>query len=575
MKQILTALTLLFFISCTSDTSMKQELDDNWTFRQQGKDTWSKAAVPGTVHTDLMAANEIPDPYYRDNENKVQWVSRENWEYQTIFDCKPGIMDQEHVVLHFDGIDTYADVFLNGTKILSADNMFRTWEADVKSLLKEKGNELYLLFYSPDKMADSLAAASPVAYPSDNNRHYVRKAQYHYGWDWGPKLTTSGIWKPVSLLAWNGERKEEVPVAKYGKKDVVKLVQEPDSIGVSFYFTVNGEPTFMKGANWIPADMFLPRITKDKYRELLVAAKEANINMLRVWGGGIYEDDYFYDLCDSLGIYVWQDFMFACAMYPGDSGFLESIKQEAIDNIKRLRHHSSIVLWCGNNEIDEAWHNWGWQKQFNLTAAQEEKVWNEYQQLFHDLLPSLVKEYDPERPYITTSPQKGWGRKESMTQGDSHYWGLWHGLEPVSVMKEKVPRFMSEYGMQAMPNISTIHKYAIPSDFDTASEVMKVHQKHRTGYANLAKYIAMENLQPKTFEEYVAATQEVQHRALSTAITAHMNSGGRCMGTLFWQFNDCWPVSSWSVVDYYGEKKKAYYTVQELYGKKAETVKPK
>ncbi|HEX8333523.1 MAG TPA: glycoside hydrolase family 2 protein, partial [Segetibacter sp.] len=320
-----------------------------------------------------------------------------------------------------------------------------------------------------------------------------------------------------------------------------------------------------KGANWVPADVFLPRITKAKYRQLLIAAKEANFNMLRVWGGGIYEDDYFYDLCDSLNIMVWQDFMFAGAMYPGDTAFIDNVKQEVIDNIRRLRHHKSIVLWCGNNEIDEAWHNWGWQKQFKLTSADSAKLWDDYKNLFHELLPALVKEFDGTRPYISSSPLHGWGRAKSMSEGDSHYWGVWWGLEPIEKYKEKVPRFMSEYGMQAMPDFKTIQQFSVPHDWDTSSAVMKVHQKHPTGYRTLATYLKQNNLQPKTFVDLISATQEVQSKAMETAISAHMNAVPRCMGTMFWQFNDCWPVTSWSVIDYYGRRKKAYYTVQKLY----------
>ncbi len=570
MKHIFLLVFVFYNLQVGLSQSIKTELHTNWQFRKKGDVKWLKATVPGTVHTDLMANKIIPDPYYRDNENKVQWVSREDWEYQTSFNVEEKTLSKKHIDIVFEGLDTYADVYLNGNKILSADNMFRTWHVDVKSLLKVKTNNLYILFHSPDKMVDLLAtAALPMVRPCENNRHYVRKAQYHYGWDWGPKLTTSGIWRPIKIAAYDkdpSKAKDDLPASAIKPKNEIKLIQEKDSFGTSFYFTVDSKPVFMKGANWIPADMFLPRITKAKYRSLLIAAKEANFNMLRVWGGGIYEDDYFYDLCDSLGIYVWQDFMFAGAMYPADDSSLENIKQEVIDNIMRLRHHPCIVLWCGNNEIDEAWHNWGWQKQFDISPADSVTLWNDYRKIFHELLPKLVKEYDGSRPYITTSPLLGWGRKESMTQGDSHYWGLWHGMEPISVMKEKVSRFMSEYGMQAMPNIETVRKYALPEDYDTSSAVMKVHQKHRTGYQNLAGYLEMENLHPKTFEEYIAATQQVQSRALETAISAQMNSSGKCIGTLFWQFNDCWPVCSWSVLDYYGGKKKAYYTVKKLYG---------
>jgi beta-mannosidase len=437
--------------------------------------------------------------------------------------------------------------------------MFRTYRVEIKKLLKQKGNQLRIIFYSAENKTDSLAKANKLKFPCENNRNFARKSQYHFGWDWAPRFITCGIWRKVQLIYGN---KIQETTPKYSN---VKLIQEKDSIGQSFYFTVDGKPTFMKGANWIPADVFLPRISKEKYRSLLIAAKEAGMNMLRVWGGGIYEDDYFYDLCDSLQIYIWQDFMFAGAMYAADAQSLYNIKQEAIDNIVRLRKHKCIVLWCGNNEIDEAWHNWGWQKQFNLSAKDSTLLWTAYQKIFHELLPALVKQYDPKRTYIASSPLYGWGRQQSMTHGDSHYWGMWWGMEPIDIMQKKVPRFISEYGMQAMPNMESILKFASQQDLDTASIVMKAHQKHPTGFQTLTKYLQMENIRVSDFNSFLLGTQAIQSKAIETALNAQLNSNGRCMGSLLWQFNDCWPVCSWSIIDYYGSKKKGYYTIQKMY----------
>ena len=534
-------------------------LKANWTYKHADSSTWRKTGFTSTIHTSLLNDKLIPDPFYRDNEYKLQWIADQNWEYATQFDVKPNYKTFSNVLLKFEGLDTYTDIFLNDVKILSTDNMFRTYTIDVKSWLKIKNNKLRIVFYSAKKITDSLAKQSNVVRPCENNRNYVRKAQYNFGWDWAPRLITCGVWRPVKLIYG----KDAMPAtARYAP---VKLVQENDSIGQSFYFTVNGKPTFMKGANWIPADVFLPRLTKQRYRQLLLAAKEAHFNMLRVWGGGIYEDDVFYDLCDSLGIYVWQDFMFAGAMYPGDSSFLENVKQEVTDNILRLRKHKCIVLWCGNNEIDEAWHNWGWKEQFHLTSADSTKLWNDYRILFHELIPSLVKQYDPGRQYIASSPLYGWGRQQSMTHGDSHYWGMWWGMDSISMMSKKIPRFMSEYGMQAMPSIESIRRFATNADMDTSSVVMKIHQKHPTGFKTLNNYLQMEKIPVTDFASFIAATQELQCRALKTAIYAQRHSEGRCMGSLLWQFNDCWPVCSWSIVDYYGRKKKGYETVKKLY----------
>lgn len=530
-----------------------------WQFRSTDESSWMPASVPGTVHTDLMLNRQIPDPFYRDNESKVQWVAEQDWEYKTTFSPRKNTRQYKQVWLQFDGLDTYADVYLNGREILHANNMFRTWRIEVSRSLKAGDNEVRIVFHSAVRVSDSLAALSRIKRPCENNRHYTRKAQYHFGWDWAPRLVTCGIWRPVCLVYG------EPPKPSTACYKPVKLVREKDAYGTSFYFTVDGKPIMMKGANWIPADVFLPRLSKSRYRSLLLAAKEANFNMLRVWGGGIYEDDAFYDLCDSLGIYVWQDFMFAGAMYPGDAQSLANIRQEAIDNILRLRRHKCIAVWCGNNEIDEAWKNWGWQQQFAISATDSMQLWNEYNAIFHELLPSLVKQYDSGRAYITTSPLNGWGRKESMTQGDAHYWGMWWGMDSIAVMKRKIPRFMSEYGMQAMPSMESIEKFSLPEDRDTSSAVFRTHQKHPTGYKTLQTYLDMEQIRVTDFASFVEGTQEVQARALGTAIDAQLHSNGRCMGTLFWQFNDCWPVCSWSIVDYYGARKKAFETVKSLY----------
>lgn len=557
-------LLLLFISSFLSTinafaTPENRLLNANWQFHKVGAKRWLPANVPGTIHTDLIDNHIIPDPYYRDNEKKVQWVSDCDWEYKLQFETEADNYDDLYpIYLQFDGLDTYADVYLNDKLILQSDNMFRTYSIDISKHIITS-NELRIVFHSATKYVDSLAnLALPFIRPCENNRHYVRKAQYHFGWDWAPKLTTCGIWRDVQLIY----HKPQLEPAQYAP---VRLVQENDSIGTSFYFTVNNKPVFMKGANWVPADVFLPRIGNDKYRSLLLAAKEANFNMLRVWGGGIYEDDYFYELCDSLGIFVWQDFMFAGAMYAADEKSIENIKQEAIDNLLRLRKHKCIVLWCGNNEIDEAWHNWGWQKQFHISSSDSVKLWNDYQKIFNELLPSLVKQYDSGRQYIASSPLYGWGKQKSMTHGDSHYWGMWWGMDSIQIMQKKIPRFMSEYGMQAMPNMESILQFTINADLDTASAVMKIHQKHPTGYSTLQKYLLMEKLPVHNFTSFINATQELQSRALVTAIRSQRNSNGRCMGSLLWQFNDCWPVCSWSIIDYYGRKKKAFDVVKEAF----------
>jgi beta-mannosidase len=344
----------------------------------------------------------------------------------------------------------------------------------------------------------------------------------------------------------------------------IELVQEQDSAGKSFYFKLNGVPVFMKGANYIPADNFLPRVTKDKYRELIKIAKETNMNMLRVWGGGIYEDDEFYEQCDENGILVWQDFMFACAMYPWDKDFLSKVTDEAEYNTKRLRNHPSVALWCGNNEIEEGWKNWGWQN--NYSEEQKNLIWSGYQKVFQVLLPEIVNKNTDGTPYVSTSPQIGWGHKESMTHGDSHYWGVWWGMEKFDTLEKKIPRFMSEYGFQGFPDTSTINKFTEEKDRNLFSDVLKIHQKHPTGFENLTKYMEMYKLKTTDYNTYIKNTQDLQILCLKTAIEAQRRSMPYCMGTLLWQFNDCNPVISWSVLDYYGKPKPSLEVVKKLYG---------
>lgn len=566
LKKLCVSFILIFYSFIIGYTQQTVLLNKHWQFAKCNKNIWYKAEVPGTIHTDLLYNNLIENPFYRDNETKLQWISKTNWQYKKKFQVSATLLQQKNIQLIFEGLDTYATVYLNQQLILQANNMFRTWSIDVKKIIKQKNNQLLIIFNNADAMSDSLAKASTTIYPSENNRNFIRKAQYHFGWDFAPKLTTCGIWRNVKLLAYNTTEQIQKKESLKNNFPKVELIQEKDSLGQSFYFTLNQKPIFIKGANWVPADVFLPSISKTKYRTLLIAAKKAHINMLRVWGGGIYEDDYFYTLCDSLNILVWQDFMFAGAMYEATETNLQNIKQEAIDNIKRLQKHPCIAVWCGNNEIDEAWHNWGWQKQFKISEQDSVKLWNEYKKIFHELLPSLVEMYDKhKRPYITTSPQIGWGRKESLTQGDCHYWGVWWGLQSLETYHKKVPRFMSEYGMQAMPNFSSIKKFSINQDWDTSSTVMKLHQKHATGFQNLKTYLQQNNFKPKNFQEYIIATQRLQAKALQTGITTHLQAKPNCMGTMLWQLNDCYPAISWSIIDYYGAKKLAYYTVQKLY----------
>jgi len=582
MKKIKIVFFLFFCFAINVHAQVvTQKLTANWIFQEQDDAKWYPAKVPGEVHLDLMANKLIPDPFYRDNEKKVQWIEKENWDYQTTFNALPNVLSKTNIELVFDGLDTYADVYLNGKLILKADNMFRQWKVDVKQLLKPSANKLYIRFRSAQNVVDSLAKADQPYFIPDNARAYTRKAQFHFGWDWGPKLTGCGIWKELRLEAYRTKLVEKPFVAPIK----VELVQQPDEKGSSFYFNINGKATYMKGANYIPSDAFVTRMTKNDYRKMLMMAKDANMNMLRVWGGGVYEDDYFYELCDSLGIYVWQDFMFAGTMVPGDEAFFANVKEEVKYQVKRLRHHKSIVLWCGNNEIDEAFNRWGWQTQFRIKPKDSAKLWNDYTRLFRDSIPKWVKEVDDSRPYISSSPKYGWGVKNSFTEGDSHYWGVWWGNEDFEAFENKTGRFVSEYGMQAMPNYSSVLKFTQPQDRYLASDVMKNHQKAGNGYQKLDVYLKSyfvdeERLRKLSVEDYTYLTQCVQYYGFKNMILIHRSKEPYNMGTLLWQLNDCWPVASWSITDYYDRiPKAAWYAVKDAYSDDVrsarDTIKPK
>ncbi len=624
-----------------------------WTFHQKGSAQVLKAKVPGCVQTDLYRDGKIPDPYYRTDEDSLQWIGRNDWVYNTEFHVSAAILKMENVQLVFKGLDTYAQVFVNEQPVLRADNFFRHWRVNVKKYLHLGKNTLRIAFTSPVKVNRRKRQQSKI--PLLQNYVYTRKPAYHFGWDWGPVYITQGIWQPVVLHAWNnarftdfyirqerlsdkqadltlifeaeadkplsvqitatclniGKRLQKRFTLKKGKNILhlplriqnpkrwwsnglgqpylyrfsatlmlngqpidsvyrriglrtVKLIQKPDSLGKSFYFELNGIPVFMKGANYIPQDMFVDRPTVQTYRRTILDAKAANMNMLRVWGGGFYEKDIFYDLCDENGILVWQDFMFACAMYPGNKAFTDNVEQEIIQNVKRLRNHPCIALWCGNNESYIGWKNWGWPKHFSANDSAE--IWHDYQKLFEKRIPELLRRYDPTRPYWPSSPLTNWDTLV-YSRGDVHYWGVWHGQQPFEhfKMKKNIGRFVSEYGFQSCPEMSSVKKFTLPQDRNIHSKVMLTHQKHRIGYPIIDKYMKWYYKKPKDFQAYLYVSQVLQAFGIGMAIQAYRRAMPFCMGSLYWQLNDCYPVTSWSSIDYYGKWKALHYRVRELY----------
>ena len=409
--------------------------------------------------------------------------------------------------------------------------------------------------------------------PLPDRRAFTRIAPYQQGWDWGPKLPTCGIWKPVYIT----NREPELPEYPDNPDSPVTLRQEKDSIGQSFTFYRDGKPLFIKGANWIPVHSFpvLDSANRTRYRHLLCSAKDAGFNMLRVWGGGIYEHDYFFDLCDSLDLMVWMDFNFSTMLYPDNPEMLESIKEEAEQNIRRIAKHPCVVLWCGNNEVKNGWEDWGWQGVYHWTPEQRARLQHAMDTIFgycdysnycnYSILAQAVKDCDPlQRPYITTSPLYGWGHPECVTHGDSHYWGVWWGEK----YAEKTGRFMSEYGFQSYPLITTLRRFCPEDQLYIDSPTMKGHQKHARGREIIDKammhYYGFDS-KTLNLENYCYVSQLLQAWGTGYGIFQHIKQQPLCMGTLYWQLNDCWPVASWSSIDYYGNWKALHYRAQALF----------
>ena len=347
----------------------------------------------------------------------------------------------------------------------------------------------------------------------------------------------------------------------------VQIVQEPDAKGFSFYFKVNGVPMYAKGANYVPEEMIETWIKPENTQKLLKMAQEAHFNMLRVWGGGIYPSDDFFNICDTLGILVWEDSMYAGTMYPYDEAFLENAKIEALEQVKRLASHPSLGLWCGGNEISEGYYNWGWQQSLDWSEEDDQAIKAGYDRLFETILPNVVEIFDGTRPYWPSSPSKGWGRPESLTQGDVHYWGVWWGEQPYEMYREKVGRFNSEYGYQSYPDYSTLEKIAQGEPLSKDAKVIAAHQKHARGTQLIDDFIQRyyPEAQPNDFEEYVYLSQLSQAYGMEIAIEAHRTAKPYNMGTLYWQLNDAWPVTSWSSIDYYGNPKVFHEKLKTLF----------
>lgn len=639
-------------------------VDTGWEFRQHlagpasQNAPWRPAQVPGDVHLDLLRNKLIPDPFYRDNEAKLQWIEDADWEYRTTLTVGPELLNKQNIDLVFEGLDTCADVYLNGKKILTTDNMFRTYRVDVKRNLTAGQNHLLVVFPSPIQAAAKIAAKDKWrALTHTERRSYIRKAAYEYGWDWGPRFVTSGIWRPVRLEGWDEARISDFSVrqldvtaqvahtlasvevtasadtpaevtvsesqagqpsvytqhvvlhpgvnhvdfpvdivapalwypAGYGAQamysfhaevktsrsmqdaaDVrtglrsVVLRRDPDQWGRSFEFVVNGIPIFAKGADVIPFDSFPNRVTDEQYRHILQSARDANMNMIRLWGGGYYESQQFYQLCDELGLMVWQDFMFGNHWQPGTYAFKQNVAMEAEDQLKRLRNHPSIVLWCGNNETEAAFH---WADESKASPSTRLQMWQDYLTVFSGILPHAVALYSPETPYWPSSPSADYEETSSTYQsGDMHDWSVWHGRVPFSEYEKHEYRFVSEYGFQSFPEMRTIESFTLPQDRTSIfTPVMLAHQKNNEGNSIIHDYMLQYYAEPKDFASFLYASQVLQAEGIKIGAEHMRRDRPRIMGSLFWQLNDCWPVASWSSIDYYGRWKALQYYARRFY----------
>lgn len=666
----------IIFLFCLVAMSMltfaqkKYSLNGDWLFKQVNSVQWLPAIVPGQVHTDLLRNKLIEDPFDGVNEKRQQWIGEKDWEYKRTFVCDKEVLNASNSILVMEGIDTYADVYINDVLAIKCDNMFRTWKVNLKPFLREGENTLRISFSSVFKVDMPKYLDAPFklqAWPNNDQNDviwlslYARKAGYNYGWDWGPRIITSGIWRDIYIESWcdmkvdaaqiitsrlagklahmqsnctiisdesknavveiwnegklmtardvslsKGENLVEMDfnlkdpkiwwsnglgeqpmynfdfIVKVDGKEItskrirtavrtIEIVRDIDDDGQSMYVKLNGKNVFMKGANYIPLDNFPARVTDKTYEHIIKSAADANMNMLRIWGGGIYEKDIFYDLCDKYGILVWQDMMFACGMFPADRHYLDNVAEEIKDNIKRLRNHPCIALWNGNNENEISYYGWGWK---GTLSEEHQRIYEaNLMKLFHEVIPAAIQSQDKSRYYHPTSPTTGYnGIGPNM--GDVHYWSVWKGGWVEEYLECKnIGRFMSEYGFQAYPEMSSIRKFTKENERFLDSEAVLSHQRAKNDntrdphYGNKMMMLYMNKYfnVPENFEHFVYVSQLLQAEAVKVGIESHRRAMPYCMGTLFWQINDCWPAASWSSIDYYGKWKGLHYVSSKAY----------
>jgi beta-mannosidase len=623
-------------------------LHDGWSFHSVAKDAWLPATVPGCIHTDLLRNGLIPDPFYGNNEAGLQWIEREDWTYRCSFRVDAAMRQQEFIELVAEGLDTLATVRLNGAVIGATENMFCATRFPIRSLLRDGANELSIEFHNTLDYIARHADRQPFPERNDpvGGRSRIRKAQYQYSWDWGPRFVTCGVWRPLRIEAWSGCRldsvqvrqehrpngevdlaitpelvgnadgcrvtaeltKDGAPVAVFEHKRAtvaqpelwwpngqgapsppslyrlrvvladadgneldhweraiglrtIELVRDSDEQGETFYFRVNGRPVFAKGANWIPDHAFITECDRPRYAERLGAAARAHMNMVRVWGGGVYESDAFYELCDELGLLVWQDFMFACSLYPGDAGYVALVAAEARDQVRRLRHHASLALWCGNNENEMIGHYADRMRADAAVAADNERI-------FHRLLPQVVRECDGATPYWPTSPWTPAGFMADANDGragDVHYWKVWHERAPVKSYEQLDVRFCSEFGMQSYASPELAATFCPPDALNVFSPVMENHQKNGGGNATMLHYANQRFRHAYSYRALAYVSQLNQAWCMKVGVEHFRYRMPYTMGALYWQLNDCWPVASWSSIEFGGRWKALHYEARRFF----------
>jgi len=642
----------------------KYLLHDEWEFSLNKKckpvvdnikpGVWYKASVPGTVHTDLLNNKLIPDPFYSDNERNLQWIGEMDWDYRKTFKLPKSFDLSKPVYIKFDGVDTIADLFLNGEKIGSTQNMFCSYEFEVSRYLKPKNNKLLVQFASPNKFAkasETKYGKLPAAI--DSERVYIRKAQYSFGWDWGPSFATSGMEKDVYLLqrsdsfidhyTFNTLRlsnncafveikgnvgnphnlnimlkiilqkagyvyEKEIEIKNkqfthsfeisnpelwwpngYGNPELYNLTlqlycknvlldEKTDKVGIrtiylqlkdmeknTFRLIVNGKHVFARGTDWIPADLFIPRISKEKYKRLIGYAQNGAMNIMRVWGGGFYEKNIFYELCDEMGILVWQDFMFACASYPEFPEFIENVSEEFRQNIKRLQNHPSLAIWCGNNENEWIYMN------------EQHRPYKEMPgyNIYHEIIPGILNKLDPTRPYWPSSPFGFDDSPNSELSGNRHQWEIWSMWKDYNHVPEDNSLFVSEFGFQAPANRITLEEVIPPRDRNVQSEIFEFHNKQVEGNERLFRFLSGHLPVRTKWEDYIYLTQLNQGFALKTCIQHWRSNYPVTNGSIIWQHNDCWPVSSWALIDSNLIPKQSYYHVKNIFSQQIITFNKK